>query len=88
MDNDLISASHVVKILSSLAFSDDEIGMGNQAAINAVIKIIGREPFIDAEPVRHGEWIFAESDGCLSYVRSFLLSSRAYQINTLMENIK
>lgn len=64
MNNDLISASHIIKILSSLVFADDEIRAGNQAAINAVIKIVVQEPFVDAEPVRHGGWINGVCSTC------------------------
>ena len=57
MGDMLISASNVIKHLSSQVVTDDLFGLGVQKGIDRAIDIVAKEPLVDAVPVRRGRWI-------------------------------
>lgn len=57
----LIDANALIPMMK-YATTDSEIGVFPiKIGFNAIIEVINNAPTIDAEPVRHGKWIKADS---------------------------
>ena len=56
MNNDLISRSTVIEILQAKA--DMAVSTNAQMVYLNAARMVKKIPAVDAEPVRHGEWIY------------------------------